>query len=248
MNDELNNHNANVLASEFWLDPPDDVEDDMHCLNCGAELLEEPDHDSPQDRGYCDEECEKGGYGPNMRALLDIFSADEPRLLNKRVFGGTGCGASISVRLNFPELVPCNEDLWIHNGSEKWEHIKGISAFTIQTIVEGSDVTVDSGEFSFPLDREKVSKWIEDMEQEADFYWKRDNTSHLLIKRDNVLIGGISHTEFEDEPKWWWNADEPGELEKARIKESLDEGVIEAEFSMAGSVYTLAEWIDDSTY
>ena len=54
MNDELNNHNANVLASEFWLDPPDDVEDDMHCLNCGAELLEEPDHDSPQDRGYCD--------------------------------------------------------------------------------------------------------------------------------------------------------------------------------------------------
>lgn len=106
----------------------------------------------------------------NLRDLCDYFSADEPRLLNKRVYKGTDCGASISLYLA--------DGTAIHNGSPRWEDLPidtPIRGFTIQTIVEGSDATVDSDEFDLPVDEAVVEAWIKDMEERATELWEDAN-------------------------------------------------------------------------
>ena len=102
--------------------------------------------------------------------LCDYFGADEPRSLNRRIYNATACGASISVYL--PDGAA------IHNGSERWATLTRetpIRGFTIQTIVEGSDATVDSSEFKVPVECEKIGTWIGDMEGEAERLWKEAN-------------------------------------------------------------------------
>lgn len=63
-----------------------------------------------------------------------------------------------------------------HNGDD-WSGLDPavITGFTIQTIVEGSEVTVDSDRFEFPVPAAAVRDWLEEMEAQAAFYWKRDN-------------------------------------------------------------------------
>ena len=43
--------------------PYNQVEDDMHCGVCGADLPEYPEEDTPEWEGFCSEECRKKYYG-----------------------------------------------------------------------------------------------------------------------------------------------------------------------------------------
>lgn len=102
----------------------------------------------------------------SLQDLLDFWSADSVTSLNRRVYKGTDCGASISVR------TPDGQ--WHHNGQD-WTGITAITGFTIQTIVEGSDTTVDSDEFVLPVTRSAVDKWVRHMETEAGRLWDEAN-------------------------------------------------------------------------
>lgn len=98
----------------------------------------------------------------NLQDLLDHFGAETPQGLNRRVYKSTEAGASISVQ------TP--DGRWHHNGQD-WRGVHKIVAFTIQTIVEGSDATVDSDPFVLPVAVADVDRWIEYMEAEADRLW-----------------------------------------------------------------------------
>jgi hypothetical protein len=127
----------------------------------------------------------------NMADLCDTFYVDEPALLNKRIYKGTDCGASISVYLEGPEDedIPEGYELTyssgyvpnvrgIHNGDREWANLTRetpIHSFTIQTIVEGSDATVDSGLFVLPVEKAKVWQFVEFMEDEASRLWDEAN-------------------------------------------------------------------------
>jgi len=50
-----------------------------------------------------------------------------------------------------------------------------VHSFTIQTIVEGSDATVESEEFVLPVDKDEVWKFVEYMEAEAKMLWNEAN-------------------------------------------------------------------------
>lgn len=129
----------------------------------------------------------------NLDQLCTYFGADDPTLLNKAIYKGTSCGASISVQ------TPDGE--WHHNGQD-WTGITSITAFTLQTIVEGSDVTVDSDEFTLPVYESAVAAWMEEMEKEADFYWKRDNASYYsILDKDHKHILWCEWQEFDTEPR-----------------------------------------------
>ena len=107
---------------------------------------------------------------PAIRSLQDLmnyFSAERVTDLNRRIYRGTECGASISVRT--PDGV------WHHNGQD-WSGIEEITAFTIQTIVEGSDAEVNSAPFVLPVTEEEVENWITHMESEADSLWREANS------------------------------------------------------------------------
>lgn len=122
----------------------------------------------------------------SMQDLCDTFYADEPRMLNKRIYKGTNCGASISIKLSTPDNAntypsppfPEFYGYWIHNGDRAWDQLTmgtPIEAFTIQTIVEGSDATVDSLPFVLPVEKNEVWQWIGYMEDEAEMLWREAN-------------------------------------------------------------------------
>ncbi len=104
----------------------------------------------------------------NLEDLLNKFglTLDEVDLFNKYLYKGTACGASISIQ------TPDEE--WHHNGDD-WTGITEAIAFTIQTIVEGSDFTVDSDPFTFPVSAKDIDAWCEYMEQEAKSLWEEAN-------------------------------------------------------------------------
>jgi hypothetical protein len=119
-------------------------------------------------------------------------------LLNKRIYKGTDCGASISV---------CTPDgKWHHNGGD-WTGIKEITGFTIQTIVEGSDVEINSSTFELPVTVAEVEAWMDDMEKQASFYWERDNSTHYLIQKGDDDVLRFRMEAWDDEPKDVWLID-----------------------------------------
>ena len=69
-------------------------------------------------------------------------------------------------------LVKEMTDVVVRNCGVRPEDVTG---FTIQTIVEGSDATVDSDLFTFPVKTAAVDKWIKDMEAEAARLWEAAN-------------------------------------------------------------------------
>jgi hypothetical protein len=103
----------------------------------------------------------------DLRGLMDFLSADAPQDLNRRIYKSTDCGASISVRRP--------DGTWLHNGRIGWDLLTAIDAFTIQTIVEGSDAEVNSEPFILPVAEETVNEWIEDMEAQASDLWDEAN-------------------------------------------------------------------------
>lgn len=126
-------------------------------------------------RYYCSPLC--GGWKRTHRPirhniiysladLLEFFGADTAQSLNRRVYKDTVCGASISVL--------ATDGKWYHTGRD-WTGVTEIRRFTIQTIVEGSDVTVDSDEFVLPVRVKSVREWVEFMEAEANRLWEEAN-------------------------------------------------------------------------
>ena len=116
-------------------------------------------------------------HGPLIRTffqLLDYFGAEAPRSLNHRIYKDTECGASISILLEGPTAM----GTWVHNGDKRWDTLTGdekLRGFTIQTIVEGSEATVDSDLFYIPCTQAEVQTWIAEMEAQADDLWKAAN-------------------------------------------------------------------------
>ena len=110
--------------------------------------------------------AEGGRILRSLRHLLDFWHADDVRSLNRRVYKATECGASISVRT--PDGV------WHHNGQD-WSGITAIDAFTVQTIVEGSDAEVDSPVFELPVAEVVLERWLDVMEDRATALWEEAN-------------------------------------------------------------------------
>ncbi|HET9566039.1 MAG TPA: hypothetical protein VFP27_16435 [Mycobacterium sp.] len=106
----------------------------------------------------------------SLAQLCDYFGAGEPRSLNRRVYKDTDCGASISIQLA--------NGTWVHNGNPQWEFIRRttpILAFTVQTIIEGSDVTVESPIFGLPVTVTTLRVWMQELEHEASRLWAEAN-------------------------------------------------------------------------
>lgn len=90
------------------------------------------------------------------------------------------CGKVITVRRISQALTVPDRGAWIHNGSELWERLTRetpIVGFTIQTIVEGSEATVDSDLFKLPVTGAEIDGWIAQMESEAAMLWEEANAA-----------------------------------------------------------------------
>jgi hypothetical protein len=106
----------------------------------------------------------------DFKSLLAYWGADTCASLNRRVYKNTSCGASLSIQLADGE--------WIHNGDPRWQTLTGLEAlacFTVQTIVEGSEATVDSGKIRFPVTINHLENILKEIEEEAARLWSEAN-------------------------------------------------------------------------
>lgn len=120
-------------------------------------------------------------YIEDLAGLCEYLSADCPSLLNKRIYKATACGASISVycKEEDPGTVHCGDECgW----SSLDAHLEAQDplvitpyGFTIQTIVEGIDPTVDGPLMIFPVLKIEVEEWVAEMESEAKYLWEEGN-------------------------------------------------------------------------
>jgi hypothetical protein len=87
--------------------------------------------------------------------------------LSRRIYKDTNCGASISVQCMVDDMP-----VWFHNGDSTILDGKKLVGFTIQTIVEGVEATVDIAFMPVGTTTTgQVREWIKDMESEASRLW-----------------------------------------------------------------------------
>jgi hypothetical protein len=88
------------------------------------------------------------------------------------------CGQVHATHRTMKPLVVPERGAWIHNGDKFWDKLTTdtpIVDFTIQTIVEGIDATVDSEPFGLPVEGAVIEGWIAQMESEAADLWEEAN-------------------------------------------------------------------------
>lgn len=108
----------------------------------------------------------------NLKDLCDFLGCDNKNVtassLSHRLYKDTNCGASIS-------LIG-ESGTGFHNGNRTVLDKAKLKGFTIQTIIEGSEATVDSDLFVFGIATVKdINEFIKYMEEEAQEIWEAAN-------------------------------------------------------------------------
>jgi hypothetical protein len=101
--------------------------------------------------------------------------------------------------------------VWVHNGNSLWRQLTletELRSFTIQSIVEGSDATVDSDVFDIPCEVEEVEKWMSEMEDQTSDLWDRDNHDWYYAFVDDICVGQFK-TGWDDDAFEAWETKDP---------------------------------------
>jgi len=101
-----------------------------------------------------------------------------------------------------------------------WEDITEVTAFTLQTIVEGSEATVDSTPFVLPVAKSDVDAFMTYMEEEATRLWELANYDYFNIQRDGVYWAEYIQT--WDGPEFNCHADSSDD-EETMIRQKMEE-------------------------
>lgn len=81
--------------------------------------------------------------------------------------------------------------------------IDQITGIHISSIVEGSDVEIEGESLMFPFSIQEVDDLLKEVNNEAGFYWKRDNTDNfVLVNEKSGKRIYVDWTQFEDKPHW----------------------------------------------
>lgn len=122
----------------------------------------------------------------------------------------------------------------------------------VSSIVEGSDVELEPRKIEKPFTPTEFDEALDDLTNEVAFYWKRDNSTQILIEKinptptDNILfaswIESDPHPIFHEDPKF------PTAV-KAHLR-NFDHWTDLNEQSWTPLIagYRAKTWIDDSTY
>lgn len=112
-------------------------------------------------------------------ALAENLSVESPWELYRALYKGSDCGISVGMY-----MWQNGEQGWVYGddlprkGEVKHHRPMGIS---ICGYVEGSDVELESVEFTTPFDKDALYIAIANADKEAGYYWERDNHEHYLI-------------------------------------------------------------------
>lgn len=160
------------------------------CEICGRGLdgvSKNPDYDC-----QCPEcpECNEAGnlscwYGDKKHSewpnrdkyycLMDIlYYSETPLRFGRMLYKHTDCGPWTSF------IVYQGDDIG-YEDKEANGYIYDCIGIKIGSIVEGSEAYVEGRELLFPFTKQQLDDVLKEVNEEASFYWERDNSTWLLI-------------------------------------------------------------------
>lgn len=129
----------------------------------------------------------------NVQQLIEDYG-DNFYQFGRSLYKNVSCGP-------WCRLVLENDDT-IYYESEKanQKNIDGVIALEIGSIVEGSDVEIDAERLVFPFTNEELWELVEHIDEQAKFYWERDNLKDFYIELgdENYYVRTGFGLEFSD--------------------------------------------------
>lgn len=128
---------------------------------------------------------------------------DTPYYLGRSLYKYIDCGPWMVYLLDAPLLDKNMADELYYEDKEAGDlglidHIIGVK---VGSIIEGSDVEIDPKEFMFPFDMKDFWEGVTEINDEASFYWDRDNSNWYFLKHND--FGPFSVKERCGD--WEWN-------------------------------------------
>jgi hypothetical protein len=128
----------------------------------------------------------------------------------------------------------------------------------VSSIVEGSDVDLEPRKIEKPFTQTEFDEALDDLKNEVDFYWNRDNSTRILIEKVQSAPTVSAHIYADTLFASWAAGDESPqfnqeelfpEVLKAHLR-SFDHWTDLNEQSWTPLIagYKAKTWIDDSTY
>lgn len=151
------------------------------CPKCGGDGGEPGANFGDHGWHPCYHCCNTGrvNYNPdlinNLGNLLDRYGALSLYQFGRNLYKYTPCGPWVVFIVRDIKTYDVYYESTEHHDFDfnKCEGIK------IGSIVEGSDVEVGPVELKFPFHPNELEQALNDINHEADFYWRRDNTDEL---------------------------------------------------------------------
>lgn len=136
----------------------------------------------------------------NLADFLDKQGNESPGEFGRSLYKYTACGPWTSFTCHKgKDVYYADKKAWKDESEQKWwSHCTGLQ---IGSIVEGSDVYVEGRFLMFPFTEKELDDTVKGIDDEADFYWKRDNSSYYKViddKGDSILH--CQWVEFDDAP------------------------------------------------
>jgi len=243
-----------------WDNTPDWGEMGAKCPKCGNDILEESG--TNQRAGTVGLHCEDCGHEwqHTMHPESDPFDSIVALVKNiaenawkfyRALYKGTACGPMVGFRIDGEWVY--GQDLPDKTPIEKLD----LSGVRVSSIVEGSDVEIDGKIFDAPFKPDEFWKAVKAVNDEASFYWVRDNSVWYHVWDSAGEYDAWCHIEgFDDAVKW----DDAGKMPpalrndlSAAIMKHADEIPMEKPFpytipGMGSDCFFIQEFENDTTY
>lgn len=178
-----------------------------------------------------------------------------PYYLGRCLYKYTDCGPWSVYILDEPLLTKkFNPDELYYEDEEASDcsladHIIGVK---VGSIVEGSDAYAEPFTLMFPFDMEDFWKGVESVNEEASFYWERDNSSWYTLHHPEH--GDFWIKECWGDWEWGTEAEEIPQEVKDAVQKWIGEDCYcfqhynEPEPVPGLTDWTMEEWINDATF
>lgn len=159
----------------------------------------------------------------NLADFLDKQGVESPGEFGRGLYKWTACGPWTSFTCSEGKDVYYEDKkAWEKESEQKWWG--QCTGLQIGSIVEGSDVYVEGRFLEFPFTEKELDDTVKDIDEEADFYWKRDNSIYYRViddKGESIIY--CQWVDFDDAPTGDFNEDDAEMLALAiAAREALD--------------------------